>query len=44
MKDGRQVRYTFEFKQEAIRLVRSVEKMSSVTCTLAYRRSHETIG
>ena len=34
MKDGVRVRYTLEFKQEAVRLVRGGEKLSAVARTL----------
>jgi len=34
MKDGLRARYTLEFKQEAVRLVRGGEKMSAVARTL----------
>jgi transposase-like protein len=34
MKDGVRARYTLEFKQEAVRLVRGGEKLSAVARTL----------
>jgi transposase len=34
MKDGLRARYTLEFKQEAVRLVRGGEKLSAVARTL----------
>jgi len=34
MKDGLRSRYTLEFKQEAVRLVRGGEKISAVARTL----------
>ncbi len=34
MKDGLRARYTLEFRQEAVRLVRGDEKLSTVACPL----------
>ncbi len=38
MKDGVRARYTLEFKQDAVRLVRGGEKLSVVARTLGFRR------